>query len=110
MEVTKTLDVWIARGKDWGTLTKQLADEDFTPQTGIGINLHVVPSGQLNSGSANALLLAVSSGLAPDIAMATPGESIAEFAIRNAVVDLRQFDDFEEVRKDYNEKLFLPVT
>jgi len=110
MEVTKTLDVWIARGKDWGTLTKQLADEDFTPQYGIGINLHVVPSGQLNSGSANALLLAVSSGLAPDIAMATPGESIAEFAIRNAVVDLREFDDFEEIRKDYNEKLFLPVT
>lgn len=109
-EVTETLDVWVARGEKWGELLQELADSDFTPKTGIGINIHIVPSGQLNSGSANALLLAISSGTAPDVALGVGGASVGEFAIRDAVVDISQYDDYEEVIQRYNTDLLKPYT
>ncbi len=109
-EVTEVLEVWASYGEDWGRLIQDLADSDFTPKTGIGVKVHVVPAGQLNAGSANALLLAVSSGTAPDIALGTDTASIGEFALRNAVVDVSQFADYEEVVERYQEKRMIPLT
>ena len=55
-EAEKTvLDVWISRGTEWGEILKELADEDFTPKTGIVVNLHVLPSGQLATGADSTL-------------------------------------------------------
>lgn len=110
VEITDTLDVWIGRGKDWGELVKRLSDQQFTPNTGIDINIHIVPAGQLNSGSANALLLAVSSGKGPDVALAVNTASVAEFAMRNAVKDLSQYSGFESVKDRFWDELFVPVT
>lgn len=110
VEVKETLDIWVARGEQWGELLQELADSDFTPRTGIGVNIHIVPAGQLNSGSANALLLAISSNSAPDVALGVAAGSVGEFAIRNAVVDVSLFDDYEEVIERYNSKLMTPFT
>ncbi len=109
-EVTEVLDVWVSYGEDWGSLLQELADSDFTPKTGIGVKIHVVPAGQLSSGGANALLLAISSGTAPDVTLGTDVSSIGEFSLRNAVVDLTQFEDYEEVIKRYQEKRMIPLT
>ncbi len=109
-EVTHTLDVWVARGKDWGALIQELADSDFTPAHGVGINIHIVPAGQLNSGSANTLLLAISSGMAPDIGLGVDVNSVGEFAIRNAVVDVSRFEDYDEVMTRFNPKFSIPLT
>ena len=110
VETKTSLDVWVARGKDWGTLIKRMADEEFTAKTGIEVKMHIVPAGQLNSGSANALLLAISSGNAPDVGMATPMDSVGEFAIRNAVYDVSQFPDYKEVESRFYSELFRPVS
>ena len=67
-EIKTTLDVWVSRGTKWCQTMKQMIDSDFTPKTGIAINLNVLPAGQLNSGGANALLLSITSGKAPDVA------------------------------------------
>ncbi len=109
-EVTEVLDVWVSYGEDWGALIQDLADSEFTPKTGIGVKVHVVPAGQLSSTGANALLLAVSSGTAPDVTLGVDVASIGEFALRNAVVDLTKFEDYEEVIKRYNEKCMVPLT
>ncbi len=109
-KVTEVLDVWVSYGEDWGALIQEMADSDFTPKTGIGVKIHVVPAGQLSSGSANALLLAISSGTAPDVTLGADVNSIGEFALRNAVVDLTQFEDYEEVIKRYQEKRMIPLT
>ena len=82
------LDVWIGRGTEWGEILKELADEDFTPKTGIVVNLHVLPSGQLATGSVNTILLSVTSGTAPDVALSVDYNLPGEFAFREAVVDL----------------------
>ena len=91
-------------------LLKQMADEDFTPKTGIGIRLNILPAGQLGAGSVNAMLLAISSGRAPDVGLATSTNSIGEFALRNAVVDLSGLEGFAEVRERFLPELFIPMT
>lgn len=104
------LDVWIGRGTEWGEILKELADEDFTPRTGIVVNLHVLPSGQLATGSVNTILLSVTSGTAPDVALSVDYNLPGEFAFREAVVDLTQFDDFEEVASQFYESSLVPYT
>ena len=69
------------------TDTKELADEEFTPRTGIVINLHVLPTGQLSTGSVNTIMLSVASGTAPDVALSVEYNLPNEFAFREAVCD-----------------------
>jgi len=104
------LDVWIARGTEWGEILKEMADEDFTPKTGIIINLHVLPTGQLSTGSVNTIMLSVASGTAPDVALSVEYNLPNEFAFRDAVVDLTQFEDFEEVASQFYESSLVPYT
>ena len=105
---TTVLNVWIARGTEWGEILKELADEEFTPKTGIVINLHVLPTGQLSTGSVNTIMLSVASGTAPDVALSVEYNLPNEFAFRDAVVDLSQFPDFEEVSRRFYPSSLLP--
>ena len=109
-ETNTVLDVWIGRGTEWGEILKELADEDFTPQTGIVINLHVLPTGQLTTGSVNTLMLSVTSGTAPDVALSVEYNLPGEFAFRDAAVDLTQFADFDEVAKRFYESSLVPYS
>ncbi|RAP75231.1 extracellular solute-binding protein [Paenibacillus montanisoli] len=101
LETGPVLEVWVSRGKEWAEIMKEMAEEDFTPKTGIRINVNTLPAGQLNSGSVNTLLLAASSGKAPDVATGVDSHLPVEFAIRDAAVDLSQFPDYEEVSKRF---------
>lgn len=109
-EGSQTIDVWIARGTEWGEILKNLVDEDFTKKTGINVNVNIIPSGQLNAGNVSMLMLSINSGEAPDVALGVDYSSPAEFAFRDAVADLTQFPDFEEVKKDFYETMFTPYT
>lgn len=98
-----TLDVWVARGRDWAQIIKQLADEDFTAQTGIKVNVNVLPVGAMNL-----LMLAETSGKAPDVALGVDGQVPIDFAIRGAVVNLNQFADYEEVASRFRPGALIP--
>ncbi len=98
VKINNTITVWIARGTEWAEVIKEMADEDFTPVTGIALNVNVVPAGQLGAGSANALMLSITSGKAPDVALGLDVTSPVEFAIRDAVYDLSKMPEFEEVK------------
>lgn len=102
------LDVWMARGREWGEVLKSLIDESFTSNTGIGINLNILPSGQLNAGNVSALMLSITSGTAPDAAIGVSYSDPVEFAFREAVTDLTQFEDFEEYKEQFYDTMFIP--
>ena len=90
-----------------------MADSDFTPKTGIFVNMNVVPASQMQStgsstGGVNALLLSITSGKAPDVALGVSSDIPVEFAIRDAVYDLSQFNGFEEVKERFLEDIFIP--
>ncbi len=106
--VTDTINVWITRGTEWAEVIKEMADEDFTPNTGIAINVNVLPAGQLNAGSVNALMLSITSGKAPDVALGVAATSPVEFAIRDQVYDLSQMEGFDEVRDRFVDAALTP--
>lgn len=106
--VKDTINVWIARGTEWAEVIKELADESFTPETGIAINVNVLPASQLNAGNVNALMLSITSGKAPDVALGVDITSPVEFAIRDQVYDLSEFEGFEEVKSRFVEATLTP--
>lgn len=106
----EVLEVWIARGREWGEILKSLADEDFSKTRNVEIKLNILPSGQLNAGNVNALMLAITSGNAPDVGMGVSSSEPVEFAFREAVVDLSKMDGYDEYIKENfpNDTMMIP--
>lgn len=99
----KTIDVWIKRGRDWAEIIKQLADEDFTAETGIKVNINVVPAGDKTK-----MLLSTTAGLQPDVALGVDAEIPIDFAVRNSLVNLKAFPDYEEIAARFRPGALIP--
>lgn len=95
----EALEVWIladattinsqsGSGRDQATVVKELVDNYFVPQTEIAVNVKLV--------NKDVLLSATLAGEGPDVALNVAGKEPLNYALRNAVVDLTQFEDFEE--------------
>lgn len=95
----KSLKVWVSRGKEWGDVLKQLCDENYSRKYSTSIDLNIFPPGNL--GTSGVVMLSIASGSAPDVILGGDGSLAAEYGMRDAVVDLKQFDDFNEVSKQF---------
>ena len=86
------ITVWIGGitgGRDQAMALNSMVERDFTERYGIPVNLQLVGTG--------VVLVATLAGRGPDVTLSvTRGEPV-DFALRNAVVDLTQFPDFEQV-------------
>ena len=91
-----TVTVWINGGRDQAQLLRTMIDNDFTPQTGIKVNLKLV--------GANVLLPATLAGQGPDVAVSA-GE-VVNFAMRNALEDLSRYPDFDAVQARFMDSAF----
>ena len=96
------LDIWITTGRDQSTVLKTMVDDTFTAKTGIKVNVKLV--------QADAILTAVVAGNGPDIVLSVSGWFAVNYAMRNAVEDLTQFPDFEEVVKPFYPSILEPLT
>ncbi|HWT73219.1 MAG TPA: extracellular solute-binding protein [Mobilitalea sp.] len=97
------LQVWVSRPRQYVEIMQKMIDEQFTPQTGIQVDLSVITD-------ANKLILANSSGNAPDIATGINYAIPFDLAIRGALKDLTEFDDFKEIANRYQAGLHIPAT
>lgn len=95
------LDVWMTTSTERAEIFKALCDESFTPQTGIAVQLNIMPAGQLNSGAVNALLLSLVSDSAPDVAIGVGAGTPVELAIREAAMDLSRLPGYAELAAQY---------
>ncbi|MGL4372575.1 MAG: ABC transporter substrate-binding protein, partial [Turicibacter sp.] len=95
------LQVWINRPRQYVEIIQQMADESFTPQTGINVDFSLMPD-------QNKLILSNASGKAPDIAAAVNYALPYDLAIREAIVDLTQFEGYDEVVSAIPQGLLLP--
>ena len=102
------LDVWVSLGIEAAEVLKGLIDDRFSEDTGIYVNLNIMPAGQLNAGAVNALMLSLVSGNEPDVVLNVANGSPVEFAIRDAVVDLSKMEGFDEVTASYLEQSLVP--
>lgn len=96
----KVIDVWLLSGRDQATILKNMIDEIFTPTYGIGVNVKLI--------DANTLLPAVVAGTGPDVALSVWNHVPVDYALRDAAVDLSQFEDFDEVASEFHENVFVP--
>ncbi len=97
----KLIEVWITTGRDQSTVLKTMVDDTFTPATGIRVNVKLV--------LAETLLTAVVAGNGPDVVLSVGSWFPVNYAMRNAVEDLTQFSDFEEVVKPFYESALTPM-
>lgn len=95
------LDVWILTGRDQSTILKTMIDDTFTPSTGIPVNVKLVAEGTL--------LTAVVAGNGPDVVLSLGNGNPVNYAMRNAVEDLTQFSDYEEVVKPFYDSAITPL-
>lgn len=109
-EEDEALEVWVAWGREWAMIIKEMIEEDFTPNTGIRVNVNVIPRSAVNAQSASVILLAAASGNAPDVVIGADQQLPVEFAIRGGVVDLSQFEDFHEVIDRFRPGMLTPYT
>lgn len=94
------LNIWVNRGRNYVDLLQKMIDNKFTKETGIKVNLSLMPSEQK-------LILANSSGIQPDIALGVSTGIPYEFAIRNAALDLKQFSDFNSYIDQFSPGAFM---
>lgn len=85
--------VWIATGRDQAQIIRNLVDGDYSPNTGNSVNLQLIPAG--------VLLPATLAGNGPDVALSEAQASVVDYAVRGALTDLTQFDDFEEYSSQF---------
>lgn len=103
-----TITLWVGTGRDQANVIKSLIDESFTGETGINVNVQLVDM--------NTLLRAELAGEGPDVAIQvantngiagavlnTGNDTPVNYGLRNAVLDLTQFDDWQEVTSRFYE-------
>ena len=93
------LEVWIGVGRDQLQIARDLIDDYFTPEYGIKVNVSLVQ---------RSILEPVLAGKGPDVSLFTSSTDAMNLAMRNGLVDISQYDDFEEVKNWFIEEAFVP--
>lgn len=103
------IDVWITAGRDQSTILKNMVDQIFTPQTNIKVNVKLIDAANTaTSQGVNALLTSTMSGNGPDVALNIAQTEPVNYALRNAVVDLKQFgQELNQVLSEYRESAYI---
>ena len=106
-----TLRVWISTaditttgassGRDQAIILKKLIDESFTSKYGVNVDVSLV------NGSAT-LVQAVLAGEGPDVALFTSTDTPVNLAMRGALLELSQFDGFDEITQEFTESALTP--
>jgi ABC-type glycerol-3-phosphate transport system substrate-binding protein len=89
------LEVWVNRPRHYVDLLQLMTDTSFTPQTGIRVRFSIMPDEAR-------LVLANAAGLQPDVALGVSTDRPYELASRNALYDLRSFEDFDSFIRVYS--------
>lgn len=95
----EALDVWVNLGREQAQVVKELTESDFTEKTGIHVNVNLV------QGTVAEATLA---GKGPDIALFLGGEFPVNLAVRGLLVDVSEFDDYEEVKSRFQDEATVP--
>lgn len=100
IDADESVEVWLSIGRDQANVLRKLIDESFTPETGIKIDLKLV--------NGAVLLPATLANVGPDVAMGLGNSIPVNYAMRNAVYDISQFDDFDEVTTRFMDSAMVP--
>nr|MDD6335120.1 extracellular solute-binding protein [bacterium] len=97
----RSVSVWIYGGRDQAQIVNDLITNQFTPKTGISINLKLVQAD---------LITAIVAGKGPDLSMSMGRGIPVNMAMRGALLPLDEFEGFDEVRSRFEDDAMLPYT
>lgn len=95
------VQVWVNRPRTYVEIMQKMIDESFTKETGIEVDLCLMTDAQK-------LILSNASGDTPDIASGINYSIPYDLAIRGALVDMTEFEDYKEVFGRYSEGMIVP--
>ncbi len=84
----RTIKLWVNWGRDQTSALDSLIRDSFTVETGIKVELQIV---------SNSLINGLLSGDYPDLQLHLSRVDPVNYGMRNALTDLTQFPDYEEV-------------
>ncbi len=94
-----SLEVWLATGRDQSQVKRSLVNNDFTPATGIAVDLKLV--------AGDTLLPSILANQGPDVYHGLGQGDVINYAIRSAILPIDGFEDFEDVTKSFNESAMI---
>ncbi|MEE0968698.1 MAG: extracellular solute-binding protein [Clostridia bacterium] len=95
------VEVWLAYGRDQSQVIRTQVNNDFTPQTGISVNLKLVAAGTL--------LPSILAGMGPDVYIGIYQSEVINYAIRSAIMPIEGMEGYDEVIKSYNNAALVPL-
>ena len=96
------LQVWVNRPRQYLEILQRMADTTFTPRTGVEVEFSIMPD-------ESKLILANASGAAPDVALGVSTTRVYDLAVRGALKNLREYEDFGTVGKWFPTGLLMPA-
>ena len=94
-EDIETVEVWLAYGRDQSQVVRSLINSDFTPNSGIVVDLKLVVGGTL--------LPSILSGNGPDVYIGIGQGDVINYAIRGALMNIEHLEGFDDACADFNE-------
>lgn len=95
----ESIEVWILQGRDQYQILKEQIDSDFTANHGIPVDLKLITGG---------LIEAIAADIAPDVFLFANGVEPVNLALREAVMDLSAFPDYETVAQRFSKEAIVP--
>ena len=92
-ESEEAIDIWIYWGRDQTQIFEKLVSESFVTKYDIPVNIKIVNS---------SLVLAMLSDDCPDLSLRVGASEVVNLALRGALHDLSQFEDYEETAKRFS--------
>ena len=96
----KEMTVWVSTGRDQSQIIWRLISEKYESESNCAIKLNLVDTG-------DTLIKATLAGKGPDIALMIPKDKPVNLAMRNALVDLSDYD-FSELKANTFESAWTP--
>lgn len=97
----KVVEVWLAYGRDQSQVIRTLINNEFTPETGIPVNLKLVAGGTL--------LPSILAGMGPDVYIGLAQAEVINYAIRSAIIPIEDMPGYEETIKSYNDAAMITL-
>jgi len=101
-EVDKdTIEIWVNKSRLYVEIMQRMIDEEFTPQTGIKVQLSIMPD-------EDKIILSNAAGTTPDGVIGISVNKPFEFALRGITEDLSNYEGFYELAEEFNPNTFIP--
>ena len=93
------ITIWVNWGRDQTKILNNLISSSFTPETGVSVNLKITNA---------TMIQGILSGNGPDLCLHMQRTAPVNYAMRGALYDLTQFEDYNEVITRFNKTATVP--